>query len=35
MVIACIFSHRWGCLWYLIVFAVIMAIGLMFKKKNQ
>ena len=27
MVIACIFSHRWGCLWYLIVFAVIMIIG--------
>ena len=27
MVIACVFSHRMGCLWYLIVFAVIMAIG--------
>ena len=27
MVIACVFSHRWGCLWYLIVFAVIMIIG--------
>jgi len=27
MVVACIFSHRMGCLWYLIVFAVIMAIG--------
>ena len=29
MVVACILSHRWGCLWYLIVFAVIMAIGLL------
>ena len=27
MVIACIFSHGWGCLWYLIVFGVIMVIG--------
>ena len=27
MIVASIFSHRWGCLWYLIVFVVIMAIG--------
>ena len=27
MVVACILSHRMGCVWYLIVFAVIMAIG--------
>ena len=27
MVIACIFSHGMGCLWYMIVFAVVMAIG--------
>lgn len=27
MVIASIVSHRWGCFWYLIVFAVVMAIG--------
>ena len=27
MVIASIASHGWGCLWYLIVFLVIMAIG--------
>ena len=27
MVVASIFSHRWGCLWYLIVFGVIMVIG--------
>lgn len=31
MVIACIFSHGWGCLWYLIVFAVIMAVGALFE----
>ena len=28
MVIASIASHGWGCLWYLIVFTVIMAIGI-------
>ena len=27
MVIASVFSHGMGCLWYLIVFVVIMAIG--------
>ena len=27
MVIASIFSHRMGCLWYLIIFAVIMFLG--------
>ena len=27
MVVACIASHGWACLWYLIVFAVIMTIG--------
>ena len=27
MVIACVLSHKIGCVWYLIVFAVIMAIG--------
>ena len=38
MVIACIFSHRWGCLWYMIVFAVIMVIGGLVdkgRKKNE
>lgn len=29
MVIASIYSHGWGCLWYLIVFVVIMAIGIL------
>ena len=27
MVVACIFSHKMACVWYLIVFAVIMVIG--------
>lgn len=34
MVIACIFSHKTDCLWYLIVFAVIMAIGALVNKKR-
>ncbi len=36
MVFACILSHKMACVWYLIVFAVIMAIGALFmngKKK--
>ncbi len=35
MVIACIFSHGWGCAWYLIVFAVIMAVGIVSNRKNH
>ena len=35
MVFACVFSHRWGCLWYLIVFAVIMAIGAWVDKSRK
>lgn len=27
MVVASIISHKWACFWYLIVFAVVMAIG--------
>ena len=27
MVVACIFSHRMGCVWYVLLFAVLMAIG--------
>lgn len=34
MVIASIFSHGIGCLWYLIVFAVIMAVGALFSRKK-
>ena len=35
MVIACIFGHGWGCVWYLIVFAVVMAIGIVSNRKNH
>lgn len=35
MVIACIFSHGWGCVWYLIVFAVVMAVGIVSNRKNH
>ena len=35
MVIACIFSHRWGCVWYLIVFGVIMALGAVLNKARK
>lgn len=35
MVIACAFSHRFSCVWYLIVFAVIMAIGLLLDRKKK
>ena len=34
MVAASIFSHGIGCLWYLIVFAVIMAIGVLLNRKH-
>jgi APA family basic amino acid/polyamine antiporter len=34
MVIACILGHKMGCVWYLIVFAVVMAIGAFFRKKR-
>ena len=35
MVVASIFSHGMGCFWYLIVFAVIMAIGALFDRKRK
>ena len=35
MVIASIFSHGWGCLWYLIVFAVMMIIGALVNKSGK
>lgn len=35
MIIACIFSHGLGCLWYLIVYAIVMAIGLILYKPNR
>ncbi len=35
MIIASIFSHGIGCLWYLIVFAAIMAVGIFCNRKNR
>ena len=35
MIIACAISHGMGCLWYLIVFAVIMAIGYSVDKSRK
>lgn len=35
MVIACIFSHGMECFWYLIVFAVVMAIGALAGRKGH
>ena len=34
MIIACAIGHKMGCVWYLIVFAVVMAIGALFRKKR-
>ena len=34
MVVACIFSHGKSCLWYLLVFAVIMGIGLLTNRRK-
>ncbi len=35
MVIACILGHRMACVWYLIVFAVIMTIGHFINRRNE
>lgn len=35
MIIACIFSHGLGCLWYLIVYAIVMVLGLLLYKKKM
>ena len=35
MVVASVYSHRWGCFWYLIVFFVIMTIGALVNKKRK
>lgn len=35
MVVACAFSHRMGCVWYLIVFGVIMVIGGLVDKSKK
>ena len=35
MVIASVFSHRWGCFWYLIVFTVVMVIGALVERNRK
>ena len=35
MVIASVFSHGMGCVWYLIVFAVIMTVGILTRKRKN
>ncbi len=35
MIVACVFSHGWGCLWYLIVFAAIMLVGALFYRPRK
>ena len=34
MIVACIFSHGWACAWYLVVFAIVMAIGILADRAN-
>ena len=34
MIYACIMGHGIACFWYLIVFAVVMAIGFAFSKEK-
>ena len=34
MVIACIFSHGIGCLWYLLVFAAVMLLGVILNRRR-
>jgi APA family basic amino acid/polyamine antiporter len=35
MVVACVLSHKMGCVWYLIVFAVVMALGAWIDRKKK
>ena len=35
MVVASVFSHGMGCVWYLIVFAVIMTVGILTRKRKK
>ena len=35
MVIASVFSHRMGCIWYLIVFSIVMIIGWFIDRKRK
>ena len=35
MVVACVFSHGWNCIGFMVVFAVIMAIGALLRKPRK
>ena len=35
MVIASVFSHRMGCVWYLIVFVAVMILGVLLNRRNK
>ena len=35
MIVASVFSHGWGCLWYLLVFAVMMTIGVLLNRRKN
>jgi len=35
MVVACIVSHKWGCFWYMIVFAAVMFLGWLTDRKRK
>ncbi len=35
MVLACIIGHGMACFWYMIVFAVVMAVGALFERANK
>ena len=35
MLFACVRAHRWDCLWYLMVFAVIMLVGILVDQKKK
>ena len=35
MIVAAIFAHKMNVVWYLLVFAVFMAVGWFFRKEKQ
>ena len=35
MIVACAIGHKMGCVYYLIVFALIMGLGALYQKKNR
>ena len=35
MVIACVVSHKMSCLWFIIVYAIVMLVGWLLDAKNR